>query len=74
MGNIESLRFRTQGMHCRSCSLLVDMMVGELEGVQSVISDHATGEISIEVDTDLSNMDAVVSAIRKAGYEPELIA
>jgi len=74
MGNIESLRFRTQGMHCPSCSLLVDMMVGELDGVQSVISDHATGEISIEVDTDLSNMDAVVSAIRKAGYEPELIA
>jgi len=50
------------------------MMVGELEGVQSVISDHATGEISIEIDTDLSNIDAVVSAIRKAGYEPELIA
>ncbi|MBS3973490.1 MAG: heavy-metal-associated domain-containing protein [Actinobacteria bacterium] len=74
MGNIESLRFRTQGMHCPSCSLLVDMMVGELDGVQSVSSDHVTGEISIEVDTDRSNRDAVVSAIRKAGYEPELIA
>jgi len=74
MGNIENLHFRTEGMHCPSCSLLVDIMVGELDGVESVRSDHVTGEISVKIDIDRSNVDAVVSAIRKAGYEAELVA
>lgn len=74
MGNIESLHFKADGMHCPSCSLLVDMMVSELDGVESVSSDYVTGEISVKIDIDRSNVDAVVSAIKKAGYEAELIA
>jgi len=63
---------RTSGMHCRSCSMMVDMTVGELDGVADVRTDHASGETVVTFDTDTVSIDSIIEAIRSAGYEAEV--
>jgi copper chaperone len=65
-------RLNTTGLHCRSCSMLVDMTVGELDGVSQVATDHATGETVVSFDSEQVDVDSIVAAIRSVGYDAEV--
>lgn len=64
--------FTTSGMHCRSCSMLVDMTVAELDGVESSESDSAAGSTVVAFDTDKVDAETIVGAIRSVGYEAQI--
>lgn len=64
-------RLSTSGMHCSSCAMLVDMTLGDLDGVVSSRTDHATGETLVAYDDELLTLAQLVSAIQGAGYEAE---
>jgi copper ion binding protein len=59
----------TTGMHCRSCSMLVDMTVGELEGVSEVRTELDTGDTVVTFDDAAISIDDIIEAIRGAGYD-----
>jgi copper chaperone CopZ len=61
----------TTGMHCGSCAMLIDMTVGELDGVESVKTAYADGKTQLTYDPDVVTMDAILDAIRGAGYDAE---
>lgn len=65
---------KVSGMHCRSCSALIDMTVDELDGVSSVRTDHESGETVVTFDPDAVTIDAIIEAIRGVGYEAETAA
>jgi len=65
-------RLNTSGMHCRSCSMLVDMTVGELDGVSDVTTDHATGETIVSFDSEQVTVGSIIGAIRSVGYDAEV--
>ena len=62
----------TIGMHCRSCSMLVDMTLDELEGVSNVETDHATGTTVVTFDSDTVDIESIIGAIRSVGYDAEV--
>ncbi len=62
----------TTGMHCRSCALLIDMTVEELEGVLEVSTDYLSGNTTVVFDPDLVSVDEMISAIRSVGYDAEV--
>jgi copper chaperone CopZ len=62
----------TSGMHCSSCAALVDITLGDLAGVESSKTDHATGQTVVVYDDGTVTLDAIIDAIRGAGYEAEL--
>lgn len=64
----------TSGLHCTSCSMLVDLTVGEIEGVDEVRTDHATGETVVRFDDALVTVDQILDAIRSVGYDAEQTA
>ncbi len=64
-------QLNTTGMHCGSCSMLIDMTVGDLAGIESVKSDHASGTTVVSYDSDTVSLDDVIAAIRSIGYEAE---
>ncbi len=66
-------RFVTTGMHCPSCSMLIQMDVSDLTGVQSATADHRTGITEVTYDDQLLGPDEVVHTIVKAGYGAELL-
>lgn len=67
-------RLATTGMHCRSCSMMVDMTVGEIAGVADATTDLATGETIVRYDDTRTDLDAIIGAIQGAGYDAEPVA
>lgn len=61
-------RFNTTGLHCPSCSMLVQMSVGDLDGVQCVQTDHRSGITEVVYDPALVTDEAIIAEIVKAGY------
>ena len=64
-------RLKTTGMHCRSCSMLIDMTVGDLQGVDSSESDAASGSTVVSYDPQKVELDTIIGAIRSVGYDAE---
>jgi Cu+-exporting ATPase len=62
-------RFSTEGMHCPSCSTLIEMEVGELAGVETVRADHVAGLTEVTFDDALTSPAKIVDAIIGAGYQ-----
>ncbi|KXK26144.1 MAG: Copper-exporting P-type ATPase A [candidate division WS6 bacterium OLB20] len=54
------------GMHCASCKLLIEKMVGKLSGVTSVNVNYATEKMTVEYDSGLVSVDDIRSAVAKA--------
>lgn len=59
----------TTGMHCSSCSMLIDMTLSELDGVTESSTDHASGESVVTFDADVVSLEQIIEAIRGAGYD-----
>lgn len=72
MSGATTVRIRTTGMHCQSCSMLVQMNVEELPGVESVTSDFRTGLTEVAYDPEQVTVDGIVAAITAAGYGAEV--
>ena len=64
----------TSGLHCTSCSMLVDLTVGELVGVSEVRTDHATGDTVVRFDDAAVSVGQIIDAIRSVGYDAEQTA
>jgi copper chaperone CopZ len=52
--------------------MLVDMTVGELDGVSEVTTDHATGETIVTFDSDTVSAESIIEAIQSVGYDAEV--
>jgi copper chaperone CopZ len=65
---MKSTTLKTDGMHCSSCSMLIEMTVQDLPGVASVKADYAKGTTSVEFDPALVSVDRIAAAIVEAGY------
>jgi len=72
MAETTTTRLRTTGMHCQSCSMLVQMNVEELPGVASVASDFRTGMTEVTYDPDQLTVENIVETIVAAGYGAEV--
>jgi copper chaperone len=64
----------TSGMHCSSCSMLIDMTLADLEGVTDSRTDHASGETVVTYDEDALDLQQIIEAIRSVGYEATIIS
>lgn len=70
MATVEAT-LNTTGMHCSSCAMLIDMTLGDLIGVASSKTDHASGSTIVAYDDDQVDLEAIIAAIRSVGYEAE---
>lgn len=71
MAELTTTVLSTSGMHCRSCSMMIDMTLSDLEGVQSSQTDLASGKTEVAYDPDQVTLDDIRAAIRGAGYDVE---
>lgn len=58
-----------KGMHCRSCEMLVEEHLKELENVERVEVNHSTGEATIHFTGQRPSDEVLRLAVMKAGYE-----
>jgi copper chaperone CopZ len=58
---------RVDGMHCKSCELLLVDVLSEVDGVQKVIADSRKGTVRVVCNDDATLVN-VRGAIKKQGY------
>ncbi len=63
--------YKTTGMHCQSCSMLIQLTLEELDGVEAAQVDHRSGTSEVVFDDAVLNDADIVAAITKAGYGAE---
>jgi copper chaperone CopZ len=71
---MNTIKLKTGGMHCPSCSMLIEMNVSDLPGVESVRSSHADGLTTVTYDPSATDADKIAAEIRTAGYDAELLS
>ena len=60
---------KVKKMHCASCSILIDKLVGKQAGVQSIKTSYGSEKTVIEFDENKINLEKIDELINKLGYE-----
>lgn len=58
--------FIVEGMSCRNCKTHVENGIKNISGVEEVIADHVTGQVTVKGNQ--INEDKVRTAVEKTGY------
>ena len=66
MVNIE---IKTKGMHCKSCEMLVEDALLDLEGINKVKANSESGIIQMECDEGKVSKDKVKIVIENEGFK-----
>jgi copper chaperone len=64
----EEIRLAVTGMHCTSCSLLIDETLEELPGVVTSSTDLRRETTTVEYDPAQTNAVAIAAEIVNLGY------
>jgi copper chaperone len=62
---------KVKGMHCKSCDILVEDSLSDLEGLQNSKSNHQEDFVEVEFDESKVNIDQIKKVIIDEGYEVE---
>jgi copper chaperone len=60
--------FRIEGMHCGSCSLLIDDTLEDLPGVSRSQTELKSRRSTIQLDTAVTDAQQVIDTITDLGY------
>lgn len=66
-----TLTFRVTGMHCGSCSLLIDDILEDLPGVTSTQTSVKDSRSVVQLDMTQTPPADIIDAITQAGYHAE---
>ncbi|NMB14117.1 MAG: cation-translocating P-type ATPase, partial [Gallicola sp.] len=70
--SLEKNRFNVDGMTCASCQQAVNRSVVKVEGVEDVNVNLMTNSMDVRYDSDQTNTDKIIEAVKNAGYDASL--
>lgn len=66
---MEKIELHIEGMHCGSCAVGIQMLVSQMDGVQSVSVDYEGKKGMFEFDSAKVTKDQIVKSIAELGYQ-----
>jgi len=66
--------FKVSGMHCTGCTLEIDDVLEETEGIEESNTHYAKAQTEVKFDSDKVNTDKIIELIKKVGYDAILTA
>lgn len=67
--NMNKITIPIQGMHCRSCEILIEDNLKNINNVEKAIVDHKKGTAEIHYQGRVLDQNKVMEAIESAGYK-----
>jgi copper chaperone CopZ len=71
---MSTVNIKTSGTHCSSCSMLIEMNVGDLPGIEEVKASHADNLTVVTYDPSAVTAEEIAEEIRRSGYDAEILA
>ena len=66
---MKKIKFEIDGMHCKSCEMLITEILEETKGVESAKVSNDTGIAEVGYDESLIDVDIIKGLIRQEGYK-----
>ncbi|MBC8444262.1 heavy-metal-associated domain-containing protein [Candidatus Woesearchaeota archaeon] len=66
---MKQIIFEVEGMHCRSCEVLIEDALGEIGGVESVKISYQEGIVKVEFDESKTSLSEIEKIIVNEGYK-----
>ena len=66
-------QIKLSGLDCASCALSIESVLDRLEGVRDCEVDDASSTLHVDFDETRTTTDAVLTAVRDAGFDAELL-
>lgn len=66
---MEKIDLKIEGMHCGSCSIGIQMLVSQMEGVKSAEVSYEGKKGTFEFDEAKVSKDAIIKSIEELGYK-----
>jgi len=63
------LVLKVKGMHCASCSILIDKLLKKQEGVLSVNTNYGAEKVAVEFDERKISLEKIDEFVNKLGYD-----
>ena len=60
---------KVKGMHCSSCSILIDKLLGKQEGIISIQTNYGNEKTAVEFDEKKISLEKIDELIGKLGYD-----
>lgn len=70
----EEIILNVEGMSCPSCVRHIDDALREVKGVREVNVQLERGQVRVRHDSEAATVNALVEALRNAGYESAPVA
>ncbi|KKR45231.1 MAG: Heavy metal translocating P-type ATPase [Parcubacteria group bacterium GW2011_GWB1_40_14] len=64
----EHIYYKVQGMHCASCSILINKTLGRVPGVISASANYGTERLALEYDPSKVQLNKIEELLKKIGY------
>lgn len=64
-------KFQVRDMHCSNCVMTLESLEDELPGVRSIRASYRKGEMMVEFDETQISVEAILRAVKQAGYTAE---
>lgn len=65
---MKTVKFETEGMHCASCEMVIEMALEELDGVEKIEVNSAGNRVSVTYDDSKITDASISKTIEDAGY------
>ena len=63
------LVLKVKGMHCASCSILIDKLVGKQPGIVSVQTNYGAERTALEFDEKVISLEKIDELVHTLGYD-----
>jgi copper chaperone CopZ len=64
--------FKISGMHCTGCTLEVDDVLEETEGIEESNTHYAKAQTEVKFDPEKVSADKIIKIIKTVGYTATL--
>lgn len=69
----EKVKLNISGMTCAACSIRIEKGLKKVDGVTNAVVNLATEKANVEFITGKTNVNEIIAAVKKAGYDAKLI-
>ena len=61
--------FKILDMQCTNCPMILESIEDDLPGIKSISASYLKGTLAIEFDEKVLNVEQILAAIKKKGYQ-----
>lgn len=69
---MKTLLLEVKDMHCSNCAMKLQSLEDDLPGVDTVDASYHSQKMKVAYDESVVTSDAIMEAVRKLGYTPEI--